>query len=121
HLAEKILTSRNPPERERKQVTELFAERRMRKAHADHHRRQRHRRHHGGPCPAAAGLAGAIGCQSPPRRGRREGRRVMAWVRMRKGVVFLPRYRQICAQTNTRYLDVGSSMTRRRRFGCSIG
>ena len=29
----------------------------------------------------------------------------MAWVAMRKGVAFLPRYRQICAQTNTRYLD----------------
>jgi hypothetical protein len=24
---------------------------------------------------------------------------------MRKGVAFLPRYRQICAQTNARYLD----------------
>jgi hypothetical protein len=29
----------------------------------------------------------------------------MAWVPMRKGVAFLPRYRHICAQTNARYLD----------------
>ncbi len=39
------------------------------------------------------------------RRVRRQGRHLMAWVPMRKGVAFLPRYRQICAQTNTRYLD----------------
>jgi hypothetical protein len=39
------------------------------------------------------------------RRVRRNGRHVMAWVPMRKGVAFLPRYRQICAQTNLRYLD----------------
>jgi hypothetical protein len=39
------------------------------------------------------------------RRVRREGRHVMAWVPMRKGVAFLPRYRHICAQTNARYLD----------------
>ena len=39
------------------------------------------------------------------RRVRRQGRHLMAWVAMRKGVAFLPRYRQICAQTNTRYLD----------------
>ena len=39
------------------------------------------------------------------RRVRRQARHVMAWVPMRKGVAFLPRYRQICAQTNTRYLD----------------
>jgi len=38
------------------------------------------------------------------RRVRRQGRHVMAWVPMRKGVAFLPRYRQICAQTNARYL-----------------
>jgi hypothetical protein len=29
----------------------------------------------------------------------------MAWVPMRKGVAFLPRYRQICTQINARYLD----------------
>jgi hypothetical protein len=29
----------------------------------------------------------------------------MAWVPMRKGIAFLPRYRQIGAQTNARYLD----------------
>ena len=39
------------------------------------------------------------------RRVRRQGRHVMAWVPLRKGVAFLPRYRQICAQTNARYLD----------------
>jgi hypothetical protein len=39
------------------------------------------------------------------RRVRRQGRHVTAWVPMRKGVAFLPRYRQICAQTNARYLD----------------
>ena len=39
------------------------------------------------------------------RRVRRQGRHVMAWVPMRKGVAFLPRYRQICAQINARYLD----------------
>src|SRR5207244_12920761 len=39
------------------------------------------------------------------RRVRRQGRHLLAWVPMRKGVAFLPRYRQICAQTNTRYLD----------------
>ena len=39
------------------------------------------------------------------RRVRRNGRHVMAWVPMRKGVAFLPRYRQISAQTNLRYLD----------------
>jgi hypothetical protein len=39
------------------------------------------------------------------RRVRRQGRHVMAWVPMRKGVAYLPRYRQICTQTNARYLD----------------
>src|SRR5437899_7517565 len=39
------------------------------------------------------------------RRVRGQGRHVTAWVPMRKGVAFLPRYRQICAQTNARYLD----------------
>jgi hypothetical protein len=39
------------------------------------------------------------------RRVRRKGRHVIAWVPMRKGVVFLARYRQISAQTNARYLD----------------
>ena len=39
------------------------------------------------------------------RRVRRQGRAVMAWVPLRKGVAYLSRYQEICGQCNGRYLD----------------
>jgi len=36
---------------------------------------------------------------------RRQGRSVMAWVPLRKGVAYLSRYQEICGQCNGRYLD----------------
>jgi hypothetical protein len=39
------------------------------------------------------------------RRVRRDGRSVMAWVPLRKGVAYLSRYQGICGQCNGRYLD----------------
>jgi hypothetical protein len=39
------------------------------------------------------------------RRVRRQGRSVMAWTPLRKGVAFLSRYQAICGQCNGRYLD----------------
>ena len=39
------------------------------------------------------------------RRVRRQGRSVLAWVPLRKGVAYLSRYQEICGQCNSRYLD----------------
>jgi nucleotide-binding universal stress UspA family protein len=54
------------------------------------------------------------------RRVRRQGRHVTAWVPVRKGVAFLPRYRQICAQTNGALPRLWlTSMTQRPRSALS--